>query len=227
MTLAEQLAQARIDAASLDGDTGKLEANLAQQTAELERLRREARAERATFADVVKQQTRWDAARGMLEQHLQDVANARALVEELEAAHRHADTVALARGARAEVARLEAEHSALADEVERYLADVLPRLEGLTGEHAAAQRRLALALRDGAVSLGEFTTQQAADVLAQTRAAPVGEVRRQVMAAVEAFAGEVDAQDARLLVSLARRVPSAGPELLTLSAWPTLARMGG
>lgn len=147
MSVREQLEAARADLADLESDTVTLEANVAQQQAELERLRREARAGRAGFGQVVEQQTRADAARGMLQQHLEDLAQQHSLVTELEGALSAEDDLAVGKTAREVMRDAEARFAALAQETEAHVNAALAELAQLKHAHTRARARLQGALQ--------------------------------------------------------------------------------
>lgn len=191
MNVAQQLAQARADFTALDSYTGKLEKNLAEQNAELERLRREARSGAAKFDDVVKQQTRREAAQGMLRQHLDDLAQAQALVDELEAAQGEASNLSAAQSAFARLRELEAQHAALSAQVESYLSEHLSKLEALEAEHGTAQAELARAVLTFTGKLERLSEQEARQLLGSIRRRQPSEAHRPALEAVRDFLAQV------------------------------------
>lgn len=146
MNLPQQLAQARVDLIDLEADTRKLEEALKRQEAELEATRRAARSGVATFEAVVKAQGGQDAARGLLAQHLQDVADTHTLVSELEAAVKASSTLERGREAREVMLTAETAFLTLAQRTEAQLNAALVELNALVNQHAAGRNSLRAAL---------------------------------------------------------------------------------
>lgn len=147
MNTLQQLQQARADLAALEADTGTLQGAASAQEATLTATRREARAGTAPFEAVVTAQTRHEAARGLLAQHLQDVADAQALVTELEAACTAADLLEEGRAAHRDMRELAQAHAKRAAQAEATLTAALEELGTLSQQHSRARTRLAAALR--------------------------------------------------------------------------------
>lgn len=147
MSIAAQLDTARADLTALEGDTATLEQNVKKQEADLDAARRAARSGAGTFEAVVKQQGRDEAARGMLAQHLQDVADAFALVSELEAAVSAAGLIEEGREAGRIMRETEQAHTERAAQAEAALAAALEDLRALEDRHSQARHRLSIALR--------------------------------------------------------------------------------
>lgn len=147
MNILQQLEQARADLAALEGDTAKLEANLRAQEAALDTARREARTGSGSFEAVVTAQSRQEAARGIIGQHLQDVANAHALVTELEAAVNVLTSLEEGQEARRIMRETAEAHSERAAQAEQALGAALEELRQLEQAHERARARLGAVLR--------------------------------------------------------------------------------
>lgn len=147
MNVFEQLEQARASLTALEADTPRLENIVAEQEKALEAGRRAARAGRATLADVTGQQSQAEAARGLLAQHLEDVADARRLVTELSRATDAAGRVEEGREAHRLMIEARQAHTERAAQVEEVLRDALAELATLSQQHAQARARLGSALR--------------------------------------------------------------------------------
>lgn len=209
-TVADQLAAARADLVSLEADTATLEKNLAAQNADLDQMRREARAGRAEFADVVQQQTRRDAASGLLQQHLEDVAACRQLVEELEGAAAEAVAVADVRRAWASMEQQQTEYAARAEQLEAQLLAGLDALLSLRTGYQAAQQTISLKTREAVARATGLTLQEVSDQL-RSMGRPVPQMRSgDVREAALAFAELADPENAGDLVNIAYDVAGAG-----------------
>lgn len=147
MNLLQQLEQGRADLAALEADTATLEQNVRKQESDLNAIRRAARSGAAAFEAVVEQQGRQEAARGMLAQHLQDLADALALVDELEAAVSAAGLLEEGREARRIMRETEEAHAQQAAQAEAALSAALEDLRALEAQHSQARNRLSTALR--------------------------------------------------------------------------------
>lgn len=146
MTLAKKYGAARAEVRELEDAASRLETNAAGQRAELELLRRQARAGTVEFSEVVTQQARADAAAGMYTQHLQDLADARAVLDELTAAMTAAELVSEGRAALERMRATEGLFTARAAAVETQLRADLADLQKLRREHEAARRDLRAAV---------------------------------------------------------------------------------
>ncbi|WP_161881165.1 hypothetical protein [Deinococcus alpinitundrae] len=146
MTIPEQLERALADLAALESDNATLEANAAAQDSALIATRRESRSGTATFEAVVKAQTRTQAARGLLDQHRQDVADARALLEELEAAALSLDLLAEGRAAFQMMREVKEAHNVIAVQTDAAVRRGVRELAALEDSYAQAHSRLRAAL---------------------------------------------------------------------------------
>lgn len=147
MNIFDQLHQARADLATLEGDTSRLEAAVTEHESTLDAARRAARAGGATLEAVAEHQGRTEAARGLLAQHLHDVADARRLVTELSRATDAAGRVEEGREAHRLMIEARQAHTERAAQVEEVLRDALAELATLSQQHAQARARLGSALR--------------------------------------------------------------------------------
>lgn len=196
VSLPQQLRQACAEFTALDSYTSKLEKNLADQHAELERLRREARRGAAQFDDVVNQQARREAAQGMLRQHLDDLARLQALVDELEAAQADMDNVSAAQDAFSRMREMEAEYATLSDQVEQYLAEQLSRLHDLEARHQAAQDELARRAHAQASKVTGLGSDDVRQVMQRIRRRLPSEEHRPLLESLRAFFSEVAGEEA-------------------------------
>lgn len=223
MTVDDQLAQARADLESLDTDTPTLQANLTTQEAELDRLRREARAGRAAFPDVVMQQTRRDAAAGILEQHLSDVAAARGLVAELEAAQVDTGGMEAVRAAWQVIAQTTGEYAAATAKLEKQLQAGLDRLSDLKKAHQAAQQQVANTLMEAGARGAGLTRNRVGALMREAGLIVPGSDRERLMRAMQAFAEQTDPDAAPDLLAVTRDVGQAvgyGPDAYHLNLRP-------
>ena len=227
---AEQLTQARADLESLDADTPTLESNMAAQTAELDRLRREARAGRADFAQVVEQQTRSDAAAGMLQQHLEDVAAQRGLVEELEAAALEAGAVGELKAAWAAVVKTDQDFARISEALEGRLKVELARLSDLAAQHRQAQADVSRLMRDAATRESGLDARTVVAHLGQRSGRPADRETLDAQAqaithALEAFAELAAPDEGAAVVTLVRRIAYTGAPGLLPDGLPLLSRV--
>ncbi|OLV17484.1 hypothetical protein [Deinococcus marmoris] len=226
---AEQLEQARADLVSLDTDTPTLEQNVTTQTAELDRLRREARAGRADFDQVVAQQTRRDAAAGMLQQHLEDVAAQRGLVEELEGAAAESAAVEELRAAWAAVNKSAQEWGRVSEALEGRLRVELDRLRELAVKHREAQATAYQIMRAAAAQGSGLDLQTVGDRLGQRPTGPMDGATRDaqtqaITRALESFAELAAPDNGGELLALARLMAHRAAPRLLPEGLPLLAR---
>lgn len=156
MTGADQLAQARDDLALLVSRTASLEASLHEQEAQLSDARRVASAG-GPLADVVLSQTRRDAAHGILQQHRQDVEQARVRVDDAEQVAQRERLLSDSRQAFELMQRTAQALDGEAKRAELLISQALDNLRQLTQQHEQARRTIRAAL----------PAQQRADWLAQ------------------------------------------------------------
>lgn len=228
VSLEAQLETARADVASLESFTGNLERNVSEQSAELERLRREARAGRAKFDEVVKQQTRHEAAQGMLRQHLDDLARAVALVGELESAAGEQLALVGIRQAWGTVESSAAQYAAQAAKLEQQLQEGLSKLRTIQQEHRAAKGEVSRLVREAAVrETGQ--TLNTVSTFVRSGSSPIkGDVTGEISEAMRRFVEVASPENGLEMLSLAQAVvrigvESAQAERLSLSQWPLLS----
>lgn len=224
VTVAAQLDEARATLADLEADLPTLEGGLESQNAELERVRREARAGRVDFEAVVAQQTRRDAAHGILQQHLEELASTRALIEELQNATAEAQDVAALRQQWEVIEGNGHEYAALSQELEQQLRAGLDQLAELRTAHQAAQQEVRRLIHQAAVRATGLTAQQVADQLRSESRIEPGTAAARVQQAALAFAEVADPDNGAELVAVARSVAQAGsygPGSYQLNLQPT------
>lgn len=133
-----ELMQARDDLALLTGRTASLETSLKDQDAMLQGARRAA-TDGGPLADVVLSQTYRDAAHGLLEQHRQDVDQARAKVAQLEQVEQAAQRLAEGRRAFEAMQRTAQAHDLEAQQAEAALSQSLETLALVADQHRRAR----------------------------------------------------------------------------------------
>lgn len=225
MTVAEKLKTARADLAALERHTAKLEGNVSAQTAELDRIRREARSGSAEFESVVEQQNRVTAAEGLLSMHLQDVANTAALVDELQAAQSAEDLIDEGRSAQAEAVRLGDEYAQKAQDTEALIQTALTDLQALQRAYSAAlARSLSAATRytGAALNLSHQDVMNAVLRPHDGLKGPEGAAQRErVQNGLDDFAANIGTSPAALHALMRRNVP----ELIAQGHYPLLGRV--
>lgn len=219
MTVAEKLKTARADLAALERHTAKLEGNVSAQTAELDRIRREARSGSADFEAVVDQQARVTAAEGLLSMHLQDVANTAALIDELQAALTLEDLIDEGKRARAEAAQVAQDHAQLAAELEAQIGAGLERLNALQRAYSSAQARTWAAGQEHTARALGMTAGDVSQVVTRPDRGLTGEAGRvqqqRVTTSLEDFAAQIGSNPRTLRAVALRSLPTlaAGPLL--------------
>ncbi|WP_322475032.1 hypothetical protein [Deinococcus sp. AB2017081] len=144
----------------------------------------------------------------MLAQHLQDVTDTRALIEELEAAQAEHESVAGVRQSMATIKQLAAEYESVAAEGEAALIATLERLHAISRAHKLAQGAIRPAFQAAAARGSGYTPQDVAQVLSQSGLGPQGQAGRDrvqgVNAALEAFAELIGPEHAYAALELTR-----------------------
>lgn len=209
-TVAAQLDQARATLADLEADLPTLESGLESQNAELERVRREARAGRVDFEAVVTQQTRRDAAHGILQQHLAELASTRALIEELERAEWAAGAGQRVRDLWGNLDTTRQDYHALTAKVEKQISEGVKRLLELNQTHRAAQMELTNVFRQVVQDTTGLTSAQVGAELRNTGRPVEGEASGMVSSALHDFAVSADPAHAPELLALVRDAASGG-----------------
>lgn len=228
MSLLEQLETARAEVATLESFTGNLERNVSEQVAELERVRRDARSGKAKFDEVVKQQTRYEAAQGMLRQHLDDLARAVALVDELSAAHGESEALLSVRQAWGTVESSAAEYAALAGKLEEQLQTGLKRLHDIRQAHIAAKAEVSRIVREAAVRETGQSMNTVGSFIRAGGSSIKGDVTGDIAQAMQNFVEMACPESAADMLLLTRDVVQIGTESaqsqrLSLSQCPLLS----